>query len=188
MGCVKNLIVYEFADNGERLQSVFRADLAEWSSGQLRFLGPVERNELREGKISTERISGGSIAEKLNPFAELRLKPNHLNTPELRRQIEVVDSDVEKRNLAVGLEKKYITLFLPLIMALFAAPFALSLSRSGKAAMVGYAVLLWLLFTGTSTIFSQVGLNGLLSPPLAVWSPLAIFGSLGVFLLSRVRT
>lgn len=187
-GCVRNLIVYEFADNGERLQTVYRADLAEWSSGSLRFVGIVEKNDLRAGKITTDIRSGGELQESLNPFAELRLKPNHLNTPELKRQIQVVDSDLEKRNLAIGLEKKYSTLFLPLIMALFTSPFALSLSRKGKAATVGYAVMLWLLFTGTSTLFERAGASGMLSPELAIWSPLIIFASLGVFLLSKVRT
>ncbi len=124
----------------------------------------------------------------MNPFVEIRTKPNHLNSAELKQQIAVADSELERRNLSVGLEKKYTVLFLPLVMSLFTAPFALSLSRKGKAATVGYAILLWLLFTGTTTIFEQIGLNGLLSPALAVWSPLLIFTFLGVFLLSKVRT
>lgn len=186
--CVKNLIVYEFADNGERLQSVYRSGRAEWSDGRIRFVGPVEKNDLREGKIATQTFSGGEVVEPSNPFSELRTKPNHLNTPELKDQIETAESELERRNLSVGLEKKYTVLFLPLVMALFTAPFALSLSRTGKAATVGYAVLLWLLFTGTSTIFEQIGLNGMLSPILAIWSPLLIFTFLGVFLLSKVRT
>ncbi len=186
--CVKNLIIYEFADNGESLRAVYRADLAEWTAGRIRFEGNVERNDLNAGKISTRIESGGEIAETLNPFAELKSKPSHLNTPEIKRQLEAADSDLERRNLSVSLEKKYTTFILPFVMALFTAPFALSLSRKGKAATVGYAVLLWLLYTGTSTVFEQVGLNGLLSPLLAVWSPLVIFTFIGVFLLSKVKT
>ncbi len=186
--CVKGLIIYEFADNGERLQAVYRADRAEWGDGKVRFIGEVERNDLRDGKITTIYLSNIEIAESVNPFAELRAKPNQLNTPELKRQLDGADSEVERRNLSVGLQKKYTTLFMPLVMALFTAPFALSLSRTGKAATVGYAVMLWLLFTGISTTFEQIGLNGLLSPELSVWSPLLIFTFLGVFLLSKVRT
>ncbi len=186
--CVRDLIVYEFDDRGERLQAVYRADSAEWSSGSLRFIGAVEKNILENGRITTQTQTGGSIDETLNPFAELRLKPNHLNAAELKDQIRIVESDVEKRTLSVGLQKKYTTPLLPLVMALFTAPFALSLSRKGKAATVGYAVLLWLLFTGTVTVFDQAGLSGLLSPQLAVWAPVVMFASLGVFLLSKVRT
>lgn len=187
-GCVKNLTIYEFADNGERLQFVYRADRAEWTTGKIRFIGTVERNDLMGGKISTTKVSGGELTETLNPFAELRTKPNHLNAVELKRQIETADSELDRRNLTVGYEKKYTTLFLPFVMALFTAPFSLSLSRKGKAAMVGYAIGLWLLFTGTNTVFTQLALNGMISPPLGVWSPLVIFSLLGVYLLSKVRT
>src|SRR5438093_11532321 len=96
------------------------------------------------------------------------------------------ESDMERRNFGVALEKRYATLFLPFVIALFTAPFALSLSRKGKAVTVGYAVGLWLLFTGTSTVFEQFGLNGFLSPASAVWSPLLIFALFGVYLLSKV--
>ena len=90
--------------------------------------------------------------------------------------------------LAVAIQRRYSTVLLPLIIALFTAPFSLSLSRYGKAATVGYAVGLWLMFTGISSVCEQLGLSGQLSPVLAIWSPLAIFGLFGVFLLSRVKT
>jgi lipopolysaccharide export LptBFGC system permease protein LptF len=186
--CVKSLTVYEFDEKGERLRAVYRGNLAEWSGGIVKFIGQVERNELSGGKIATQLVSGATLDERINPFAERRLKPNHLNTAEINRQIALIDSDIEKRSLEIGFEKKYATLFLPLVMALFTAPFALSISRKGKAATVGYAILLWLLFTGTNTVFEQAGLSFMLSPVLAVWSPLAIFTFLGVFLLSKVRT
>ncbi len=187
-GCVRNLVVYEFVDDGERLQAVYRTDLAEWFGGNIRFVGSFERNDVRTGSMVTQMGYGGTLEETLNPFTELRLKPNHLDTGELKRQIKVVDSDVERRALRIGLEKKYATLLLPLVMALFTSPFALSLSRKGKAATVGYAILLWLLFTGTSTLFERAGASGILSPELAVWFPLAVFGAFGIVLLSKIRT
>ncbi|MEO6655679.1 MAG: LptF/LptG family permease [Pyrinomonadaceae bacterium] len=186
--CVKNLSIYEFADNGEKLQFVYRSDLAMWENGQIRFLGNVERDDLKEGKISTKTLSGGELGESANPFAELRTKPSHINSSELKLQIAAADSELDQRNLTVALEKKYTTLFLPFIMALFTAPFSLSLSRKGKVATIGYAVALWLLFTGTSILFEQLGLNATLAPSMAVWSPLAIFSLIGIYLLSKVRT
>lgn len=186
--CVKNLTVYQFADNGENLQSVYRASRATWENGRIRFLGNIEKDDLADGKIVSSSQTGGEIAELANPFANLRTKPNHLNTSELKGQIAAADSEIETRNLTVALEKKYTTIFLPFVMALFTAPFSLSLSRKGKAATVGYAIGLWLLFTGTSSVFEQLGLNGLLSPPLSVWSPLFIFALFGIYLLSKVKT
>src|SRR5213075_1011614 len=100
---------------------------------------------------------------------ENREKPSHLDIAGTKEQIGNSDSDLDRRNLSVGLQKKYATAFLPFIIALFTAPFALSLSRKGKVVTVGYAVGLWLLFTGASSVFEQFGLNGFLSPASAVW-------------------
>ena len=187
-GCATDLSVYQFGDTGANLQSVYRAKNAVWERGRIVFIGNVEKSDMRAGKIETATQRGGELAETNNPFSGLRAKPNHLNAAEIKQQIAASDSDLERSNLMVALEKKYTTLFLPFVMALFTAPFSLSLSRKGKAVTIGYAIGLWLLFTGSSSIFEQLGLNGLLSPPLAVWSPLVIFSMMGIYLLSKIRT
>lgn len=187
-GCVKNLTVYEFADGQAKLQTVYRAKFAVWQQNRIVFLGDVEKSDLRDGKIDTETLNGVELAEDANPFGEIRRKPSHLNISETKEQIAQSESELERRNFAVALEKKYSTLLLPFVIALFTAPFSLSLSRKGKVVTVGYAVGLWLLFTGTSIVFEQFGLNGFLSPALAVWSPLVLFSMLGIYLLSKVRT
>jgi lipopolysaccharide export LptBFGC system permease protein LptF len=111
-----------------------------------------------------------------------------MNVSELKAQRDSSLSDLERQAFAVALQKKYATLLLPLIIGLFTAPFALSLSHKGKAVTVGYAVGLWLVFTGITGAFEQFGLNGYLDAPVAIWGPLMFFGMLGVYLLSRVRT
>jgi lipopolysaccharide export LptBFGC system permease protein LptF len=128
------------------------------------------------------------LAEDSNPFAETGKKPSHLDIRETKEQLRHSESEAEQRNLSVALEKKYTTLFLPFIIALFTAPFALSLSRKGKVITVGYAVGLWLLFMGVTNVFDQFGLNGFLSPAIAIWSPLVLFSMLGIYLLSKVKT
>jgi len=186
--CLRNVVVYDFLPSGANLQSIYRSDAAFWESGQIHFVGKVEKDVLNGGEIASAIQIDGQIEEAANPFAELRSKPNHISASGLRHQLATVDSELDRRNLQVALQKKYTTLFLPLVMALFTAPFSLSLSRKGKALTVGYAIGLWLLFTGTSNMFEQLGLNGLLSASLAVWSPLAIFSLFGIYLLSKVRT
>ncbi len=186
--CVRNLTIYEFAENGRTLQFVYRANGGVWVDGAVRLTGEVERNALSGTRILTENTSGEAMAERSNPFAGIRLKPNQVNSSDLKQKIADADSELESRNFQVALEKKYATLFLPFVMALFTAPFSLSLSRKGKAAAIGYAVGLWLLFTGMSTIFEQLGLNGMLTPEMAIWSPLIFFALVGVYLLSRVKT
>ena len=50
------------------------------------------------------------------------------------------------------------------------------------------AVGLWLVYTGVTNVFEQMGMNGVLGPVSAIWSPIVIFSMLGVYLVSKVRT
>ncbi|MFN0141179.1 MAG: LptF/LptG family permease [Pyrinomonadaceae bacterium] len=186
--CGLDVSVYEFAGNNGELQSVYRSGVARWRAGKLFLLGTVETAELLGGRIVNSARAGFELGEIDNPFVQVREKPTHLNTTILVDQIENADSEVDRRNLEVALQKKYSVVLLPLVIAMFTAPFSLTLNRKGKVATIGVAVALWLLFTGVSSVFEQLGLNGLLSPGLAIWSPLFIFTFLGVYLLSRLRT
>jgi len=53
---------------------------------------------------------------------------------------------------------------------------------------ISYAIGLWLVYTGATNVFEQLGLNGTLAPSLVIWGPLMIFAMLGVYLLSKVKT
>ncbi len=183
-----NVIVYEFAADRTRLTSVYRAASASWNGDAVRLEGSVERDEVTPEGIRPAVLQGAFLAEAGDPFTEPKAKPSHLDSSGLRRQIGQAESEIERRALRVALQQRYVTWLIPLAIALFTAPFSLSLSRRGKAWTVGYAVGLWLLFMGMTSIFTQFGLNGLLSPPIAVWATPAIFAFLGVYMLSRVRT
>ncbi len=185
---VKNLSIYDFSENDSRLQTIYRIPEAVWDENSIRFADKAERISLAEGRIINQTLNGGEIAENTNPFNELYKKPTHLNTLETREQMKKSQSEVEQRNYAIALEKKHTTPFLPFIITLFTAPFALSLSRKGKAVTVGYAVGVWLSFMGMTNVFEQLGLNGFISPFFAVWSPLFAFAMLGVYLLSKIKT
>lgn len=185
---VKNLTVYEFADDRTRLQSVYRISNAVWERDSIVFTGEADKLDLSQGKIVRSVISGSRIVENSNPFGETRNKPSHLTAEETRAQIANSESEAERRTFSVALEKKYTTAFLPFVIGLFTVPFALSLSRKGKAATTGYAVGLWLAFMGVTSIFEQLGLNGTLPPAIAVWGPLLLFSMLGIYLLSKIKT
>ncbi len=187
--CVRNIAVYEFNTGGEaRLQSVYQAASGRFENGGVVLSGKVDRMDLREGRITNQTTAGLTIAENENPFSEILAKPNHMTVAEIGSRIGASESDVERRSFAVALQKRYVTLFLPLVIGLFTAPFSLSLNRKGRVVTVGYAVGLWLLYTGVTSAFEQMGLSGFLTPSMAVWSPVVIFSMLGVYLLSRIRT
>lgn len=186
--CVFDVALYEFENGNDRLHSVYRSDAARWKDGKVSFLGEVERGDLSERKIVKLSPAAFELAESENPFTQIREKPANQSTAALREQIETADSQLEVRNLSVALQKKHTAVLLPLVIALFTAPFSLTLGRKGMAVAIGYAVALWLLYTGVSSVFEQLGLNGMLSPALAIWSPLLVFAFLGLYLLSKLRT
>jgi lipopolysaccharide export LptBFGC system permease protein LptF len=184
----KNLTIYEFADDRAKLQSVYRIQSAAWDSGRVVSLGVSEKLDLTSGTVTRFALSGLAIEESSNPLGDIRNKPNHLDSDATKVQLVNSGSDAERRTFAVALEKKYATPFLPFIIALFTAPFALSLSKKGKAATTGFAVGYWLGFLAVTSLFEQLGLTGTLPAVLAVWAPLFLFASMGIFMLSRVRT
>jgi len=185
---VKNLSIYEFSPDETRLQNIYRTPAAAWETDKIRFSADAEKQTLNDGKVEITKILNGELLENSNPFNNYSEKPSHLNRQQTLEQIKKSGSESERRNFEVVLEKKYTTLFLPFVITLFTAPFALSLSRKGRVVTVGYAVGVWLLFMGVTVAFEQFGLNGYLAPMFAVWSPLLLFSVIGAILISKVRT
>lgn len=185
---VEDLRIFEFDPIKRRLQHVYRSPRAVWAGDRVKFVDGLETSIVSEGNFRIIRTEDGELLEGKNPFGETRKKPSQLNTWETMDQIASSESKVERRNFRVALEKKYTTLFLPLVIALFTAPFAMTLGRKGNVVTVGYAVGLWLLFMGLTSAFEQFGLNGSLAPRIAVWAPLVLFTLIGIVLLSRVKT
>jgi len=179
--------VLQFA-RGSGLQLLFRGERGSWSSNKLALTGNVESVQIVNGKVIQRSLPIAEIMLSADPYLGVSDKPSHLTKDQLKERLDQSDSETERRMFAVSLDKRYSTPFWPLVIALFSAPFALSLSRRGRVTTVGAAVGLWLLFIGSTNFFEQFGLNGMLSPTLAVWSPLAIFALLGVYLLSRIKT
>lgn len=185
---VNNLTVYEFSGDETRIQTVYKAPQAIWEKDKIRFLDGAEKQIWNQEKVQTSSFAGNVINENSNPFKNLYEKPSHLNISQTNEQINQSESETGRKNFEVALEKKYATLVLPLIITLFTAPFALSLSRKGRVVTVGYAIGVWLLFMGIGSTFEQFGLNGMIAPEFAVWSPLFLFSIIGAFLLSKVKT
>lgn len=185
---MKNLTIYEFSGEETKLQKIYKAEQAIWEKDKIRLTGAGAVLALAEGKTNFSKIQNLELAENSNPFNELYKKPNHLSIAAVKEQIANTESNYERRNYQVALEKKYTTLILPFIITLFTAPFALSLSRKGKVITVGYAVAIWLLFMGVTNTFEQFGLSGFLPPTIAVWSPLILFSMFGIYLISKIKT
>ena len=183
-----NIQVFELQQGSSRLQTIYQSSAADWKGNHLYLIGPVRVSRLENGQVTSSVAPDAEIEAAGNPLVSISDKPSYLSRRQISERIAASASDTEKNMFAVALHKRDATPFLPLIIAFFTAPFALSLSRKGKVATVGGAIGLWLLYIGLTNVFEQFGLNGLLPPTLAVWAPLAMFCFLGIYLLSRVRT
>jgi len=167
---------------------VYRAGSGKWLNGKLSLGKSVEKLEISSGSVIRSVTTQEAVPFSKDPLFGITEKPSHLSRKELRSRREASESDTEKQIYAVALEKRYATPFLPLVIALFSAPFGLSLARRGRVLAIGGAIGVWLLFIGVGSFFEQLGLNGSLSASMVVWPPVAIFAAVGLYMLARVRT
>jgi lipopolysaccharide export LptBFGC system permease protein LptF len=186
--CVRNLTVYEFDITDDKLQAVYQVPLAAWSDGRLRFVGEFQKLSIVDGKMITESAIEGEIPLQMDLSSRSRKKPSHMTMSEIEARVSMSRSDVEKLSYSIALQKRYVVCLFPLVIALFTAPFSLSFRRTANVVTVGYAIGLWLVYTGVTSVFEQFGLNGFLSPAISVWGPIVIFSLLGIYLLSRLKT
>lgn len=187
---VSSLTVFQFSETEAKLKSFIKTENASWENGKIKLLGDVERTIWENDVPKTEVTSSSEneIIENYNPFKQTTIKPSHLNSRETAEEVKTADSESQQRTLQVALEKKYTTPFLPLIITLFTAPFALTLNRKGKVVTIAYAVGVWLLFMGITNTFEQFGISGFISPKIAAWGPLIIFTLIGSYFLTKIKT
>jgi lipopolysaccharide export LptBFGC system permease protein LptF len=185
---VSNLSIYEFSDKDHTLTGLTKIPTAVWTKDMVKFEGPA-RKTVWNGPVSTVTdIAGGEIPVEIDVFNSLDDKPTHLNSAQTLNKIKNTEAEVEQRKFEVALQKKYTTILLPLITTLFTAPFALSLDKKNRVVTIGYAVGFWLVYMGIGSTFEQFGLSGFVSPEIAVWSPLALFSIVGLYLLTKIKT
>jgi lipopolysaccharide export system permease protein len=175
-------------ENHSVLKTAVFSTQSEWNDGILKAKGEVRIYSIDGNEVSTSKQNEFNLAVAENPTGRILEKTSYLSSDKLSIMAAETDSASDKRNLEVGLQKKYSTLVLPLIVLLLISPFALSIHRRGKVQSVGYAIGCWLLFLAIISTFEQFGLNGSLSPITAIWSPLIITGLFGGFLLTRLKT
>ena len=185
---IKNLSIFEITPSNQTLSSLIKVDKARWNQNGIEFLEKPLILTKTGSKTSVSKRVFEFKGEDFNPFAQTVVKPSHLGIAETEEKIRNSNSESEQLTYKISLQKKYTTPFLPLVIILFTVPFALSLSRKGNVITLGYAVAIWLLYMGVTSIFGQFGASGYLSPFLAVWSPLVLFTILGLFLITRVKT
>jgi lipopolysaccharide export LptBFGC system permease protein LptF len=187
--CVlEDITVYQFEADKAELQALYRISKGNWDSGTLNVV---------EGGYSYKMSPSGAVKSDLqqrtvqlprSAFSGSSLRTNQMSLSEMSTRIEDVDSNVERQVLSVAIQKRYSTLFLPFVIGLFTAPFAIGIGRKSRVISIALGVALWLGFVAIISAFDQLGLVGTLPAAIAVWTPLMAFSMIGIYLISRVRT
>ena len=112
-----------------------------------------------------------------------------MTVAQLRRYVaELSASGFDVVGLSVELQRKLAFPLVTFVMTLLAVPFGVSTGRRGTLYGIGLGVIIALSYWFLMSVFIAVGKAGLLSPPLAAWTPNIIVAALAFYLLLTAKT
>ena len=189
-----NLTVFELDPVSFTLTRRIFATSARWDPSVNRWL-------FENGWVRT--FAGETISSYnsfvLQTFTEIREQPNYfkkenrqsqeMSFNELSRYIaDLKQSGFDTKRLAVQLNHKLAYPAITLVMAILAIPFALATGKRGGVAGFAVAILLAVVYLGTSSFFEAMGNVNQLPPALAAWTADLLFALAGAWFLLRTPT
>lgn len=137
-------------------------------------------------KQKTIRMSHG---EDRNYFLKEWEEPDQMSYRELQDYIGQIEKrGFETIKFKVDLNFKLTFPLASFIMALLGIPFAFSMGKRGTLVGIGLSVIIAIVYWGAIATFRSLGYVNYLSPFLAAWGPSLIFGALGLYLISTLKT
>lgn len=122
-------------------------------------------------------------------FRKEVLQDKQMNFLQLDRYIaDLQQSGFDTVKLRVQFYRKFAVPLFPLIMAMIAIPFGFLVGSRGAMAGIGVSIGIALAYWGVGVLFEQLGNANQLPAPVAAWSPDAVFGLTGLYLLLRMRS
>lgn len=188
-GALRNLLVFDFDPGAFSLQRLLVAADANPSSYALE-TGEAELIDFSGQKVTYERAPGLRLeAEDLSALYGTTSRPGEFDSAALSAYIKALKArGVNVQPLAVALEQKRVTPFLPFVMALIGAPLAFAFGRRGTTLALCVGIAAGLAFQGVTSGLQQLGESGLLSPFIAAWTPSLLYTAVGVYLLTRSQS
>ena len=115
--------------------------------------------------------------------------PHQASIEDLDEQIDsLARSGYDTTKLRVEYWQKTASVATPFVTVLLGLPFAFKVGRRGSMYGVGVGLILAIVFWATAAIFNALGLETVLPPLLAAWSPNVFFAAVGSYLLLFVKT
>lgn len=189
-GTMRDVLIMEFNENQVPVRRI-DASKGQWEDGGWIFYDGYLR-EFEDGiekrVISFEEMPY-EIPENVEDFLVKEKSPEEMNFFELQEYIS------KRKKAGYNIDKDLVELHLKLavpfanfICLMLGAPLALRTVRGGAALGFGLALLLGFTLWGILAICRAYGQTGVLPPLVAAWLPVVLFGGIGVFLITRVRT
>jgi len=186
--------VYELDPVTFRLKTEITAEKATWQRSQHKW---VYQNGWRRDVLGSARENFAPF--KSTTFPELDEPPSYflkeikldkqMNYQELEAYInDLKQSGFDTVHLRVQLHKKFSVPLFALIMAMISAPFAFLVGNRGAMGGIGASIGVMIAYLAIGQLFEQIGNVNHLPPPIAAWSPDAVFSLVGMYLLLKMRS
>jgi lipopolysaccharide export system permease protein len=124
--------------------------------------------------------------EKARRRTRVRMLEQEMSIGDLRRKITMLKAvGINVRPQLVELHFKFAMPFGAFIFGLVGLPLGVQRTRSGRLWGFVLCAFIFLIYYVLFSLGKNLGVSGILSPPLAAWFPNIIFGALGVYLLVK---
>ena len=137
---------------------------------------------------STQAANYLTVQEGISIFRRIVNEASKMSFRELRDHIRYLSRlGATTAPLRVELEKKIAFPFSCIPLLMLAIPITLRNTRRGTLAGIGLSIMIGFTYWITANFFEGLGKQSYLPPGLSVWGPQALFFTLGVFLIFRLR-
>ena len=118
---------------------------------------------------------------------KIEKKYKEMTIKELNQQIKKLrKEDINPAPLITQIHEKLTLAFSSLIFILMGLPLAIITRRREKSINIGISILIIVIYYPLFIACEALGIQGHLNPAFAMWIPNIIFGSLGLFLTTRL--
>lgn len=186
---------FEFDEEGVHIRRTLTGQRARVDkSGGLIFERAIKLDLSASGPGRIQRVSDFALEEKLpqGAFKPTLKRPSELNTLELSNYISLMERQgAEASELAMySIIRKRRTAdpLALLVMTIVSIPLAVMFGKRSAVLSLLCAVIIGLAFWGGVSLFQQLGNYGFIPPTLAAFSLPLLFATIGIYILSRVRT
>ncbi|MBV9746114.1 MAG: LptF/LptG family permease, partial [Acidobacteriia bacterium] len=147
------------------------------------------RGALRQNTRRFDAQTFPQVSEPPDYFLKAPAQDKQMNFLELEQYIrDLKQSGFDTVSLQVRFYRKFAVPLFALIMALIAVPFAFLVGNRGAMTGIGVSLVIALSYWGISIFFEKIGDVNQLPPQMAAWSPDAVFGLAGMYLMTRMRS